>query len=168
MSFTDILNVVRELIPIIVRPRIVIEGINDSECVYTKDGFTAMRLKLTNKNSLFGKTGQNCYAKLIGIKKGEQKNIISEPILLSWISSSSYKNNLSVGETHLIDLASTQDNKITFLRKHQIKGDLKRVFPRINLDAGTYTLQVGIYGGNFKAIVKTFKIEVMNNTTKFV
>lgn len=159
------------LIPFVFKPKILIEA-NNKECVEeTNEPYRLkskvhsgharwLHLKLINKKGFFSRSARNCYVKLFEIRNSQNERVSPfSPILLKWGTYENYKNDLAIGEYHLIDFV----HESPFLRVIQIQGPIPKGL-REKLMPGKYTLKIGVFGDNFGPIFKAFKIEL---TDKF-
>lgn len=158
------------ILPSIFGPRLELEGRDDGECVtnaiVTPGGDSRwIRLRLINGDGWRSRKAKNCYLKLLEIKDNHGKKILPfDQAPLKWVTYDNTKNNLSKGESHLIDLVHEFDIKshryLSFDFSLQISL-LKEIDKK--LGPGKYVFKIGVYGDNFNSFEKSFGIRLTNN-----
>ncbi|MBI2148972.1 hypothetical protein HYU23_04785 [Candidatus Woesearchaeota archaeon] len=154
------------IIPYILKPRISMEAKNDEECIEdcgeeSQIKSRWLRLKLINKSGFFSNKAKNCYVKLLGIyNSNHEKMHPFSQFPLPWVCYNNYKNDLSKGETHLIDLVYEYGTK----RRLYVNGkDYPIPVKLLNkLIPGKYIFKVGVYGDNFNPKFYDFTVELGN------
>lgn len=126
-----------------------------------------MRFLIKNKDSFFGARAKRCRIKLLKIRDSDDNLILPfDQAPLPWTvyknvgGFPAYRNDLSKGESHFIDLVYEKEN-VSYIKPAclslpnslLIKMEKKEV-----LTPGIYKFKIGVYGDNFKSFTRTFKL----------
>ena len=163
-------------IPLLFKPRLeIVIGNNDSFVRTALFGSGEksrwMRFLIKNKSSFFGARAKRCYIKLLEMRDNNDNLILPfDQAPLPWAvykdveEFTSYRNDLSKGESHFIDLVYER-NGFPYIIPASLNLPNSLLMKMKNqevLTPGVYKFKIGIYGDNFKSFTRDIKLSFEN------